>query len=136
MTTSPSPIRFSAPRHTTAEISAKKAKDYEAAAQLVEDLIPNFKKQEEKQFYREVVQSYRAAARNILRKALSDDTGQDIAEHAVMLASNFGACCGHGPNYRVKRKHRFLASCQFDTVIQFVCSTHVTKITDAQTAWP
>jgi len=87
MTTSPSPIRFSAPRHTTAEISAKKAKDYEAAAQLVEDLIPNFKKQEEKQFYREVVQSYRAAARNILRKALSDDTGQDIAEYAVMLAS-------------------------------------------------
>lgn len=75
MTTSPSPIRFSAPRHTTAEISAKKAK-----------VIPNFKKQEEKQFYREVVQSYRAAARNILRRAWSDDKAEDIGEYAVMLA--------------------------------------------------
>ncbi len=86
MTTSQSPIRFSVPRHTTAEISAKKAKDYESVAQLVEDLIPNFKKLEEKQFYREVVQSYRTAARDILRKAWSDNKGQDIAEYAVMLA--------------------------------------------------
>jgi Flp pilus assembly pilin Flp len=55
-------------------------------AQLVEDLIPNIKNQEERQFYREVVQSYRTAARDILRKAWSDDKGQDIAEYAVMLA--------------------------------------------------
>ena len=53
---------------------------------LVEDLIPHFRKAEERQFYREVVQSYRAAARDILRKAWSDDKGQDIAEYAVMLA--------------------------------------------------
>jgi Flp pilus assembly pilin Flp len=36
--------------------------------------------------YREVVQSYREAARDIMRKAWSDDGGQDIAEYAVMLA--------------------------------------------------
>ena len=86
MTTSPSPTRFSAPRHTSADISAKKAQDYESVAQLVEDLIPHFRKQEERRFYREVVQSYRAAARNILRRAWLDDKGQDIAEYAVMLA--------------------------------------------------
>ena len=56
-------------------------------AQLVEDLIPNFKKEEEKLFYREVVQSYRAVARDILRKAWCDEKGQDIAEYAVMLAA-------------------------------------------------
>jgi Flp pilus assembly pilin Flp len=33
------------------------------------------------------VESYRAVARDILLKALSDDTGQDIAEYAVMLAA-------------------------------------------------
>ena len=68
MTTSPSSIRFPAPRHTTAKISAKKARDYESVAQLVEDLIPHFRKQEERQFYQEVVKSYRAAARNLLQK--------------------------------------------------------------------
>jgi Flp pilus assembly pilin Flp len=86
MTPSQSPIRFRALRHTTAETSAKKAEDFESMAQLVEDLIPNFKKEEERQFYRGVVQSYRTAARDVLRKAWSDDQGQDIAEYAVMLA--------------------------------------------------
>ncbi len=86
MTTSPSPVRSPALRRTTAEISARKAEDFESVAQLVEDLIPHFRKPEERQFYREVVQSYRAAARDILRKAWSDDKGQDIAEYAVMLA--------------------------------------------------
>jgi Flp pilus assembly pilin Flp len=86
MTTSPSPIRFPALRRTTAQISARKAEDFESVAQLVEDLIPHFRKTEERQFYREVVESYRAAARDILRKAWSDDKGQDIAEYAVMLA--------------------------------------------------
>jgi Flp pilus assembly pilin Flp len=47
---------------------------------------PNFKKEEERQFYREVVQSYRDTARDILRKAWSDDKGQDIAEYAVRRA--------------------------------------------------
>jgi Flp pilus assembly pilin Flp len=86
MSTSPLPIRFPAARHTTAEHTAKKAAELESMARLVEDLIPNFKKAEERQFYREVVQTYRAAARDILRKAWSDDQGQDIAEYAVMLA--------------------------------------------------
>jgi Flp pilus assembly pilin Flp len=86
MITSSSPIRFPALRHTTAEITARKAKDFESVAKLVEDLIPHFRKQEERRFYREVVQSYRTAARDILRKAWSDDQGQDIAEYAVMLA--------------------------------------------------
>jgi len=86
MSTSPSHIRFSAPRHGTAEDSAQKAADFELIAQLVEDMIPNFKKDEERQFYREVIGSYRAAARDILRRAWSDDKGQDIAEYAVMLA--------------------------------------------------
>jgi hypothetical protein len=69
MTPSQSPIRFPAPRHTTAETNARKAEDFESMARLVEDLIPNFKKEEERQFYRKVVQSYRAASRDILRKA-------------------------------------------------------------------
>jgi Flp pilus assembly pilin Flp len=86
MTTSPSPNRFPVPHHTSVEISARKAEEFQSLAQLVEDLIPNFKKVEEKLFYREVVQSYREAARDILRKAWSDDKGQDIAEYAVMLA--------------------------------------------------
>jgi len=68
MTTSLSPIRFPALRHTSAEINAKKAEEFQSLAQLVEDLIPNFKKEEERQFYREVVQSYRTAARDTLRK--------------------------------------------------------------------
>ena len=68
MTTSPSPIRFPAPRHTTAEHNAKKAADFESIAQLVEDLLPNFKKEEERQYYREVRESYRTAARQILQK--------------------------------------------------------------------
>lgn len=86
MTTSPSPNRFPVPHHTSAEISARKAEELQSLAQLVEDLIPNFKKPEEELFYREVVKSYREAARNVLRKAWSDDEGQDIAEYAVMLA--------------------------------------------------
>jgi Flp pilus assembly pilin Flp len=53
----------------------------------VEKLIPKFKDKHERQFYREVVQTYRAVARDILRKAWCDDQGQDIAEYAVMLAA-------------------------------------------------
>jgi hypothetical protein len=68
MSTSPRPVRFSS-RHTTAEVGARQAEDFESLAQLVEHLIPNFKKKEERQFYSEVVKSYRAAARDILRKA-------------------------------------------------------------------
>jgi hypothetical protein len=82
------PVAHSFPclRRTTTQISARKAEDFDSVAQLVEDLIPHFTKAEERQFYREVVQNYRAAARDILRKASSDDKGQDIAEYAVMPA--------------------------------------------------
>ena len=86
MSTSLLPFRSPVSRHTTAEISARKAEYFESLARLVEDSIPNFKKEEEKQFYSEVVQSYRKAARDVLRKVWSDDHGQDIAEYAVMLA--------------------------------------------------
>jgi len=87
MSTSPLPSRFPTRRHSTAEPSPKKtAAELESVAQLVETLIPNFKKKEERQFYREVAQSYRSAASDILRKAWRDEKGQDIAEYAVMLA--------------------------------------------------
>ena len=45
----------------------KKAMDLESIAQLVEDLMPNFKHEEERRFYRELAKSYRAAAHDILR---------------------------------------------------------------------
>jgi Flp pilus assembly pilin Flp len=83
---SPLPVRFPVSRYTATE-SARKAEDFESMAQLVEDSIPNFKREEEREFYREVVESYRDAARDILRKAWSDDQGQDIAEYAVMFAA-------------------------------------------------
>ena len=86
MSTSPRPLRFRAYRHTTAEVIPRLAEDSESVADLVADPIPNFKKEEERQFYHDVVQGYRHAACDILRKAWSEDHGQDIAEYAVMLA--------------------------------------------------
>jgi Flp pilus assembly pilin Flp len=84
---SPRPVRFPASRHTTAEIGATQAEDFESMAQLVEDSLPNFEKEEERQFFSKVVQSYREAASRLLRKAWSDDQGQDITEYAVMFAT-------------------------------------------------
>ena len=86
MPTSPGSFRFLAPRHKTSAINPRKAADFESLARLVEELIPTFKKEQEREFYRDVAKSYRAAARDILRKAWSNDQGQDIAEYAVMLA--------------------------------------------------
>jgi Flp pilus assembly pilin Flp len=85
MTPSPSPLRFPT-LHNPAKHNTHKAAEFEAMAQLVEQLMPNFKNEDERQFYREVVETYRTAARDILRRAWSDDRGQDIAEYAVMLA--------------------------------------------------
>jgi Flp pilus assembly pilin Flp len=85
MITSPSPLGPS--RNTPAANSRKRVADLESHARLVEELIPRFKHEHDRQFYREVVQSYRAVARDLLRKAWSDDKGQDIAEYAVMLAA-------------------------------------------------
>ena len=87
MTTSPSPRRFlSAPTYNAAKRNASKAAEFESLSQLVEEFIPRFKNEHERQFYREVVDAYRTAARDFLRQAWSDDKGQDIAEYAVMLA--------------------------------------------------
>jgi Flp pilus assembly pilin Flp len=88
MTTSPSPLRFPVEStHNSAKQNASKAADCESMAQLLEDFIPRFKNEHEKQFYREVVNGYRTAARDFLRQAWSDDKGQDMAEYAVMLAA-------------------------------------------------
>ena len=87
MFTSPSPLRFPAESaHNAANQNASKASDFESVAQLLEDFIPRFKNEHERQFYREVVDAYRTAARDFLRQAWSDDKSQDIAEYAVMLA--------------------------------------------------
>jgi Flp pilus assembly pilin Flp len=87
MTTSPSPRRFlSPPTYNAVKKNASKAAEFESLAQLVEDFIPRFRNQHERQFYREVADAYRKAARDFLRQAWSDDKGQDIAEYAVMLA--------------------------------------------------
>jgi hypothetical protein len=81
MITGPSPLGFPIPsRNTLTAQARKRVADLESQARLVEDLIPTFKDEHDRQFYREVVQSYRAVARDILRKAWSDDKGQDIAE--------------------------------------------------------
>ena len=87
MTTSQSFINFPPPcSKRPSEQGRNRVADLESQAQLVEKLIPKFKSDHDRQFYREVVQSYRAVARDILRKAWFDDKGQDIAEYAVMLA--------------------------------------------------
>jgi hypothetical protein len=54
-------------RPTISRNRAKKAKDLESIAQLLEDVIPNFKREEERQFYGEIVESYRLAAHDVLR---------------------------------------------------------------------
>jgi Flp pilus assembly pilin Flp len=85
MTSSPSPVRFATPNNPAKQVTHKAA-EFESMAQLVEHLLPKFKNEDERQFYKEVVQAYRTAARDVLRQAWSDDQGQDIAEYAVMLA--------------------------------------------------
>src|SRR5579864_1328199 len=87
MNTSLSPVRIPiGSTHNAVKLNASKAADFESLAQLLEDFIPKFKNEHERQFYREVVNAYRTAARDFLRQAWSDDKGQDIAEYAVMLA--------------------------------------------------
>lgn len=73
MISSTLPNRFPAPRPTIKENTAKKAAQLESLARVIERAIPTFKHSEERQFYREVVQSYRAAARNLLRESWSTD---------------------------------------------------------------
>jgi Flp pilus assembly pilin Flp len=61
-------------------------KEFESASQLLESLITDAKSQHERRLGREVVNCYRAAATRLLRRAWSEQRGQDIAEYAVMLA--------------------------------------------------
>jgi hypothetical protein len=49
-------VRFSNPN--------SKTREFESIGKLVEDLIPTFKRAEERQFYKRVVRAYRAAARD------------------------------------------------------------------------
>jgi Flp pilus assembly pilin Flp len=87
MNTSPSPVRFLGnSSQNTAQQNTNKAAEYESTAQLVEGFVPRFQNKRDKRFYREVVDAYRTAARDILRRAWSDEKGQDIAEYAVVLA--------------------------------------------------
>jgi Flp pilus assembly pilin Flp len=87
MNTSPSPRRFlSGSSNNAVKRNTNRAADCESLAQLLEDFIPRFKNEHERQFYREVVAAYRTAARDLLRRAWSNEKGQDIAEYAVMLA--------------------------------------------------
>jgi Flp pilus assembly pilin Flp len=87
MNTSPSPVRVPKPFHNIpTDHKKERVGDLELQAQLMEELIPKFRDEHNREFYREVVESYRAVAHEILRKACSDDKGQDIAEYAVMLA--------------------------------------------------
>lgn len=68
MSTIPAPLRFPAgSRHNAAKQSATKAADLESMAQLLEDFIPKFKNEYERQFYREVVDAYRTVAHDLLR---------------------------------------------------------------------
>jgi len=62
------PTRLSGPRFTT-KASRRKAAKLKSMAQLIEDSIPTFTREEERQFYREVVKSYRTAARDVLRNS-------------------------------------------------------------------
>jgi Flp pilus assembly pilin Flp len=88
MTTSQSPLRFPArPRQSAATESVDTINHLRSAAQFLEDLIPGAETEREKKLCREIVQRYRAAARNLARRAWCEDEGQDIAEYAVMLAA-------------------------------------------------
>jgi hypothetical protein len=70
MITSPSPLGFLIPSWSILTAQARnRVADLELQARLVEELIPTFKNESDRQFYREVVQGYRAVARDILRKA-------------------------------------------------------------------
>ena len=84
MRTSPSPLGSS--RNGRAAQNRRRVSDLELQARLVEELIPKFKDEHDRKFYREVVQSYGAVVRDILRRTWLDDKGQDIAEYAVNLA--------------------------------------------------
>ena len=86
MNSSPSPIHLLAQIYNTGNLEETTFRQLEEAAQLLEDLLPKTKSDEEKNLCRDVIQTYRKAAHRLLRRTWSADDGQDIAEYAVMLA--------------------------------------------------
>ena len=65
-------------RSTISRNRAKKARDLESIAQLLEDMIPNFKREEERRFYGEIMESYRLAAHDILRESPSINQSESV----------------------------------------------------------
>ena len=68
MFTSLSSRLFVASNHDNSEPGIKKAGELEAMASLLETFMSKFKCETDKQFYQEVAESYRAAAREVLRR--------------------------------------------------------------------
>jgi|KBSMisStaDraftv2_1062788.scaffolds.fasta_scaffold1114488_2 hypothetical protein len=67
MSSSASLLRFPRRLPASAPTQSPRADELESMASLLEDLLPMFQTEHERQFYREVVESYRAAAREILQ---------------------------------------------------------------------
>ena len=86
MTSRSSAIRFPVQVRNTASLGDATHKELQHAEQFLEVLLPKTERDNERKLCREIVRTYRAAARRLLRKAWSDEVGQDIAEYAVMLA--------------------------------------------------
>jgi len=69
MSPSPSPLRFDACDRSLGDHGTRKAAELESMARLLEEFIPRSKAESDRQFYREVADSYRAAAHELLHKA-------------------------------------------------------------------
>jgi len=61
------PLRFPRRLPFDSDMPRPRAEELESMASLLEDLLPIFQSEDERQFYQEVVESYRAAAREILQ---------------------------------------------------------------------
>jgi hypothetical protein len=57
---------------------AKTVTDLESMAQLLEKMLPNFKRKEERQFYRQIVETYRLEARDILLESVSTHHAESV----------------------------------------------------------
>lgn len=68
MSPSPLPLRCDASDRSLGDQRTRKAEELESMARLLEEFIPRFKAESDRQFYREVVGSYRTAARELLQE--------------------------------------------------------------------
>jgi hypothetical protein len=57
---------------------AKTVMDLESMAQLLEEMLPNFKRKEERQFFGQIVKTYRLEARDILLESLSINQTESV----------------------------------------------------------